>query len=91
LGHENEPTAEELKTLRRVPDKIPWKVYTIAFVELSERLSFYGTTQVSTCLSRLLTPLVARRPARAPGASQRHRFLIIRLRSDRANLRNRSS
>ncbi|MBE7179650.1 MAG: hypothetical protein INR71_00290 [Terriglobus roseus] len=44
---EDMPTEEELRTLRRVPDHIPIKVYTIAFVELVERLSYYGTTQVS--------------------------------------------
>lgn len=46
LDHENLPTPEELATLRRVPGHIPWKVYTIAMVELMERLSFYGTQQV---------------------------------------------
>jgi len=40
------PTEEELVTLRRVPDKIPFKVYTVAFVELCERFSYYGTTVV---------------------------------------------
>lgn len=40
------PTEEEYHTLRRVPDKIPWRVYTIAFVELCERFSYYGTTVV---------------------------------------------
>ncbi|KAF1964681.1 oligopeptide transporter [Bimuria novae-zelandiae CBS 107.79] len=40
------PTKEELATLRRVPAKIPWRVYTIAFVELVERMSYYGTTVV---------------------------------------------
>ena len=40
------PTEEELHTLRRVSDKIPWKVYTVAFVELCERFSYYGTTIV---------------------------------------------
>ena len=40
------PTEEDLATLRRVSEKIPFKAYTIAFVELVERLSFYGTTQV---------------------------------------------
>ena len=40
------PNDEELHTLRRVSDKIPFKAYTIAFVELVERMSFYGTTQV---------------------------------------------
>ena len=29
-----------------MPDKIPIKVYTIAYVELVERLSYYGTTAV---------------------------------------------
>ncbi|KAF4626354.1 hypothetical protein G7Y89_g11802 [Cudoniella acicularis] len=42
------PTDEEFHTLRRVSDKIPWKVYTIAFVELCERFSYYGTTVVFT-------------------------------------------
>jgi hypothetical protein len=41
------PNDEELRTLRRVSDKIPFKAYTIAFVELVERMSYYGTTQVS--------------------------------------------
>ncbi|KAF2007540.1 PTR2-domain-containing protein, partial [Amniculicola lignicola CBS 123094] len=40
------PTDEELKTLRRVPDKIPWRLYTIGFLELVERMSYYGTAQV---------------------------------------------
>lgn len=40
------PTDEELKTLRRVSGKIPWAAYTVAFVELCERFSYYGTTAV---------------------------------------------
>ncbi|KAJ4318091.1 hypothetical protein N0V94_004616 [Neodidymelliopsis sp. IMI 364377] len=40
------PTEEELLTLERVAAPIPWKIYTIAFVELVERMSYYGTTQV---------------------------------------------
>jgi POT family proton-dependent oligopeptide transporter len=40
------PTDEERQSLRRVSDKIPLKAYTIAFVELVERLSYYGTTAV---------------------------------------------
>ncbi|KAF9629906.1 putative oligopeptide transporter protein [Lasiodiplodia theobromae] len=40
------PTEEELRTLHRVSEKIPFKAFTIAFVELVERLSYYGTTQV---------------------------------------------
>lgn len=40
------PTEDEMKTLRRVPDKVPWKAFPIAFVELCERFSYYGTTVV---------------------------------------------
>lgn len=43
---ENFPTAEELATLRRVPNKFPLKVFTIAFIELCERFSYYGCTAV---------------------------------------------
>jgi POT family proton-dependent oligopeptide transporter len=37
-----EPTAEEMVTLRRVSGKIPWTAFTIAFVELCERFGYYG-------------------------------------------------
>jgi len=40
------PTDEEIATLRRVSAPIPWKIYTIAFVELVERMSYYGTIAV---------------------------------------------
>lgn len=40
------PTEAELHTLRRVSGHIPWKAYTLAFVELVERFSYYGTTVV---------------------------------------------
>jgi POT family proton-dependent oligopeptide transporter len=46
------PTEEELHTLRRVAGHIPWKAYTLAFVELCERFSYYGTTVV--CMQILL-------------------------------------
>lgn len=42
------PTSEELSTLRRVSDSIPWAAYMIAFVELAERFSFYGASVVFT-------------------------------------------
>lgn len=45
IGDE-EPTEEELhgpNALRRVSAPIPWAVYTVAFVELCERFSYYGT------------------------------------------------
>lgn len=47
-GDGRSPTEEELHTLRRVPEKIPWSIYTIAFIELCERFSYYGTTAVFT-------------------------------------------
>lgn len=42
------PTKEELGELRRVSDTINWGTYMIAFVELAERFSFYGSTIVFT-------------------------------------------
>jgi POT family proton-dependent oligopeptide transporter len=45
-GEYETPTEEEIHTLRRVSGKIPWAAYTIAFVELCERFSYYGTTAV---------------------------------------------
>ncbi|EXJ72471.1 uncharacterized protein A1O5_04975 [Cladophialophora psammophila CBS 110553] len=52
------PTEEELETLPRVADKIPWRVYTVAFVELCERFSYYGTQILfqNFVQRRLLTP-----------------------------------
>ena len=43
---EEYPTAEEVDKLRRVCGTVPWSAYTIAFVELCERFSYYGTTVV---------------------------------------------
>ncbi|KAJ5609856.1 oligopeptide transporter [Penicillium herquei] len=40
------PTEEELMTLRRVADSLPWAAYNVAFVELCERFSYYGTSAV---------------------------------------------
>ncbi|TFY76043.1 hypothetical protein EWM64_g7968 [Hericium alpestre] len=40
------PTLEDVHTLRHVPDTIMWSTYMIAFVELAERFSFYGSTIV---------------------------------------------
>jgi hypothetical protein len=45
--YEGEPTDEELATLRRIPGRIPWICFTVAFVELCERFAYYGTTAVS--------------------------------------------
>lgn len=40
------PSEEDFKTLRRVHGSIPLKVFTIAFVELCERFSYYGSIVV---------------------------------------------
>ncbi|KAJ1324689.1 putative peptide transporter [Microdochium nivale] len=40
--YEGKPTAEELRTLRRVPGKLPTIAYLICFVEFCERASYYG-------------------------------------------------
>ncbi|EJF63722.1 oligopeptide transporter [Dichomitus squalens LYAD-421 SS1] len=42
------PTEEETLTLRRVSDSIPWSAYLIAYCELAERFSYYGSTVVFT-------------------------------------------
>jgi POT family proton-dependent oligopeptide transporter len=43
---DEDPTTDELQgpnALRRISAPIPWAVYTVAFVELCERFSYYGT------------------------------------------------
>ncbi|KAH6987518.1 POT family-domain-containing protein [Ilyonectria sp. MPI-CAGE-AT-0026] len=42
------PSAEDMGTLRRVPNHIPLKLFSIAFIELCERFSYYGCTVVFT-------------------------------------------
>lgn len=48
LYHDDEPTEEEMNTLRRVSGKIPWAAFTIAFCELCERFSYYGSAVLYT-------------------------------------------
>jgi POT family proton-dependent oligopeptide transporter len=48
LDDKTVPTDEELRTLRRVSGRVPWLVLTVAFVELLERMSYYGTIAVFT-------------------------------------------
>jgi hypothetical protein len=50
IGQEGDewPTEEDLATLRKVPDKISWAAYTVAFIELCERFSYYGTQVICT-------------------------------------------
>lgn len=45
-GLKTMPTDEELASLRRVAGTLPWTTFTVAFVELCERFSYYGTTAV---------------------------------------------
>ncbi|KAI9369163.1 PTR2-domain-containing protein [Aspergillus egyptiacus] len=40
------PTREEMNTLRRVAGPLNWVYFSVAFVELCERFSYYGTTTV---------------------------------------------
>lgn len=40
--YEGKPTEEELKTLRRVPGRLPAVAYLICVVEFCERASYYG-------------------------------------------------
>ncbi|KAH7009978.1 POT family-domain-containing protein [Ilyonectria destructans] len=46
--HDDTPTEEDLRTLRRVSGVIKWSMYTIAFVELCERFSYYGSSVLYT-------------------------------------------
>ena len=45
---DDKPTEEELRTLRRVPAKLHLPVWTIAFAELCERFSYYGSSVLYT-------------------------------------------
>ena len=49
---EQYPTSEQVETLRRVCGKIPWLIYTIAFVEMCERFAYYGTTGAPPAINR---------------------------------------
>ncbi|KAI5120636.1 hypothetical protein M0805_009396 [Coniferiporia weirii] len=42
------PSDEDRAALRRVSDSLPWTAYLVAFVELAERFSYYGTVVVFT-------------------------------------------
>ncbi|KAG6035919.1 hypothetical protein E4U41_005886 [Claviceps citrina] len=46
--YEGKPTEEEMRTLPRVSGKIMWAMWTIAFVELCERFSYYGSAVLYT-------------------------------------------
>lgn len=40
----DEPTEEEIHTLRHVSDSLPWSAFLVAAVELCERFAWYGLT-----------------------------------------------
>jgi POT family proton-dependent oligopeptide transporter len=40
------PNEDDLRNLRRVSGHLHWTIFTVAFVELCERFSYYGTTAV---------------------------------------------
>ncbi|MBE3049712.1 hypothetical protein IMZ48_45900 [Candidatus Bathyarchaeota archaeon] len=46
--YEDTPTEEELRTLRRVSAPLHWPIFTIAFAELCERFSYYGSSILYT-------------------------------------------
>jgi proton-dependent oligopeptide transporter, POT family len=46
--YDDKPTEEDMLTLRRVSGKIKWSVWTIAFAELCERFSYYGSAVLYT-------------------------------------------
>ena len=41
-SYDDEPTEEELRTLRRVADKLPKSAWLVAIIELCERFAYYG-------------------------------------------------
>jgi len=46
--YDDKPTEEELHTLKRISGPIRWSVFTIAFAELCERFSYYGSSVLYT-------------------------------------------
>ncbi|KAH7359319.1 peptide transporter PTR2-A [Plectosphaerella cucumerina] len=54
--YEDKPTPEDLQTLRRVSAGIQWSIYTIAFAELCERFSYYGSAVLYTNFVRSKLP-----------------------------------
>lgn len=51
------PNEEERHTLKRVPGVLPWIAFTVAFVELCERFSYYGTASICTAAFPSTGPL----------------------------------
>ncbi len=67
--YEGKPTEEEMHTLRRVSGRIMWSMWTIAFVELCERFSYYGSSVLYTnFINRPLPPGSTTGAGAHPGA-----------------------
>ncbi|UNI15917.1 hypothetical protein JDV02_002401 [Purpureocillium takamizusanense] len=67
--YEGKPTDEEMQTLRRVSGRIMWSMWTIAFVELCERFSYYGSSVLYTnFINRPLPPGSTTGAGAHPGA-----------------------
>ena len=64
------PSEEEMHTLRRVSGKINWSIYTIAFAELCERFSYYGSYVLYSNFVRNARPPGSRTGALVPGVDE---------------------
>lgn len=42
LGEADDPTKEELASLRKIADHLPWSAFIVALIELCERFTYYG-------------------------------------------------
>ncbi|KAF3386357.1 putative peptide transporter ptr2 [Penicillium rolfsii] len=62
------PTEDDLRNLRRVSGHLHWTIFTVAFVELCERFSYYGTTAVFVNFIQRPLPANSRTGALAAGA-----------------------
>ncbi|KAJ5432381.1 peptide transporter ptr2 [Penicillium daleae] len=66
--HKVYPSEEDLRTLRRVAGRLHWTIFTVAFVELCERFSYYGTTAVFVNFIQRPLPANSKTGALAAGA-----------------------
>jgi len=81
-----EPTAEELITLRRVADKIPYAAFSVVIVELCERFAYYGLS--GPFQNYLQNPLPAGSRTGAPLDKQGAPGALNRSQSEATGLQN---
>lgn len=68
-----EPTAEERSTLRKIPGQIPAIAFTLCFVELAERASYYGVKGVFNNFMEFPLPLGGNDTGAVPaGSANKH-------------------